>query len=250
MSAPAVREDLSRYALLSIVTALVTIALKMWAWRITGSVGLLSDAAESTVNVVAAVGAFVALKVVAKPADADHNFGHTKAEYFSAVGEGVMIVVAAAIILVSAAERLMHPRALESIGVGLLISAISGWCGMAFSLLLALRTGRWDLLVLGALVFGAFAYVFTGIFGWITVLLEDARWPGMWKTVLLFPLHLGIWWVLMLVALVYRNNTWHDIPHTVRLSLSEIEAEHHTGRLMPLNRPRRERPDPGPSQQE
>ncbi|HOQ52174.1 MAG TPA: glycosyltransferase family 2 protein [Micropruina sp.] len=134
--------------------------------------------------------------------------------------------------------------------VGLLISAISGWCGMAFSLLLALRTGRWDLLVLGALVFGAFAYVFTGIFGWITVLLEDARWPGMWKTVLLFPLHLGIWWVLMLVALVYRDNTWHDIPHTVRLSLSEIEAEHHTGRLMPLNRPRRERPDPGPSQQE
>ena len=74
-----------------------------------------------------------------------------------------------------------------------------------------------------------FAYVFTGLFGWLTILLEDARWPGMWKTVLLFPLHLGIWWVLMLVALFYRDATWHDIPHTVRLSLSEIEAEHHTG---------------------
>ena len=129
--------------------------------------------------------------------------------------------------------------------VGLLVSAISGWCGMAFSLLLAARTGQWGLLAISTLAFGAFAYLFTGIFGWITVLLEDARWPGRWKTVLLVPLHLFIWWILMLVALVYRDSTWHDIPHTVRLSLSEIEAEHHTGRLAPLPRPTpRERRDP------
>ena len=108
---------------------------------------------------------------------------------------------------------------------------------MVFGLLLAARTGRWDVLVLGTLAFGAFAYVFTGLFGWITALLEDARWPGRWKTLVLFPLHLFIWWLLMLVALVYRDSTWHDIPHTVRLSLSEIEAEHHTGRLTPLPRP-------------
>ena len=121
--------------------------------------------------------------------------------------------------------------------VGLVVSAVSGWAGMVFGLLLAARTGRWDVLVLGTLAFGAFAYVFTGLFGWITALLEDARWPGRWKTLVLFPLHLFIWWLLMLVALVYRDSTWHDIPHTVRLSLSEIEAEHHTGRLTPLPRP-------------
>lgn len=120
--APRVREDLSRYALLSIVTSLVVIGLKILAWRLTGSVGLLSDAAESSVNVVAAIAAFVALKVVAKPADHDHNFGHTKAEYFSAVLEGVMIVVAAVVILVSAVDRLFNPRELEQVGLGLAIS--------------------------------------------------------------------------------------------------------------------------------
>lgn len=128
-------------------------------------------------------------------------------------------------------------RALDGLiySVGLLVSAIAGWSGMVFGLMTAWRTGGWGTLVLVSAAFGAFSYVFTGIFGWITVLLEDARWPGRWKTLLLFPLHLGIWWVLMLVALFYRDSTWHDIPHTVRLSLSEIEAEHHTGRL-PLRR--------------
>ncbi len=119
---PRARQDLSRFALLSIATALVVIGLKIAAWRLTGSVGLLSDAAESSVNLVAAVAAFVALKVVAKPADEDHNFGHTKAEYFSAVLEGVMIVVAAAVILVSAVDRLLDPRDLEHVGPGLAIS--------------------------------------------------------------------------------------------------------------------------------
>ncbi|MCS3782011.1 cation diffusion facilitator family transporter [Tsukamurella ocularis] len=121
-AAPRAREDLSRFALLSIVTSLVVIGLKILAWRLTGSVGLLSDAAESSVNVVAAVAAFVALKVVAKPADHDHNFGHTKAEYFSAVLEGVMIVVAAVVILASAVDRLLNPQALEQVGLGLAIS--------------------------------------------------------------------------------------------------------------------------------
>ena len=126
--------------------------------------------------------------------------------------------------------------------VGLLVSAIAGWSGMAFSVVAAFRTGNWAGLVLISAAFGLFAYLFTLIFGWITVILENARWPGMWKTIVLFPIHLGIWWVLMLVALFYRDSTWHDIPHTVRLSLSEIEAEHHTGRL-PLRRPQGREPD-------
>lgn len=128
------RRDLSAFAVLSIVTAIVVIGLKLIAWRITGSVGLLSDALESLVNLVAAVGAFVALRVAAKPPDRGHNFGHTKAEYFSAVFEGVMIVVAAVAIIVTAVDRLVNPRELEEVGVGLAISigatvvnAVVGW---------------------------------------------------------------------------------------------------------------------------
>lgn len=74
--------DLSRFAYLSIVAAILTITLKVLAWRITGSVGLLSDAAESVVNLVAAIAMLVALKVAAMPADKNHHYGHTKAEYF------------------------------------------------------------------------------------------------------------------------------------------------------------------------
>src|SRR5690625_6530794 len=86
--------DLTRYAWLSIFTAIVTITLKTSAWALTGSVGLLSDAAESTVNLVAAVVALIALKVAARPASERFLYGRAKAEYFSAAVEGAMIFVA------------------------------------------------------------------------------------------------------------------------------------------------------------
>lgn len=117
--------DLSRFAWLSIAAALATIALKTVAWRITGSVGLLSDAAESVVNLVAAIAALVALKVAIRPADKNHNFGHAKAEYFSAGLEGAMIFVAAAVIMVSAFERFLHPQPLENVGIGLAVSVVA-----------------------------------------------------------------------------------------------------------------------------
>lgn len=135
------RGDLSRFALLSIAAAVVTIALKVTAWQITGSVGLLSDAAESAVNLVAAVGAFVALRVAARPADAGHNFGHTKAEYFSAVIEGVMIFVAAGAIIVTAIDRLINPAELEAVGPGLAISVGATVINGAVAVVL-LRAGR------------------------------------------------------------------------------------------------------------
>ena len=127
MSIPAARGrarpvDLTRFAWLSIAAALLTIALKTVAWQVTGSVGLLSDAAESLVNLVAAVVALVALTVAVRPADDTHHFGHSKAEYFSAAAEGMMIFVAAAVILFSAIQRFLHPRALENVGVGLAVS--------------------------------------------------------------------------------------------------------------------------------
>lgn len=117
--------DLTRYAWLSIAAAVATIALKTGAWAMTGSVGLLSDAAESTVNLVAAVVALIALRVAAQPATEQFLYGRAKAEYFSAAVEGAMIFVAAAIILVTSVERFIHPRPLENVGPALLISVVA-----------------------------------------------------------------------------------------------------------------------------
>jgi cation diffusion facilitator family transporter len=117
--------DLSKFAWLSIAAALLTIALKTVAWQITGSVGLLSDAAESLVNLVAAIVALVALKVAIRPADQNHHFGHSKAEYFSAATEGLMIFVAAAVILYTSVERFMNPRPLDNVGIGLAVSVVA-----------------------------------------------------------------------------------------------------------------------------
>ena len=130
MSIPAARAraqpvDLSRFAWLSIAAALITIALKTVAWQITGSVGLLSDAAESLVNLVAAIVALVALTVAIKPADKNHHFGHSKAEYFSAAAEGMMIFVAAAVILFSSIQRFRNPQGLENVGIGLAVSVVA-----------------------------------------------------------------------------------------------------------------------------
>lgn len=119
------KTDLTKYGWLAVATALVTIALKTGAWLVTGSVGLLADAAESVVNLVAAIVALIALKIAAKPADKNHHFGHTKAEYFSAAAEGIMIFVAAASIIVFAVERLINPRELEAIGIGVAISVVA-----------------------------------------------------------------------------------------------------------------------------
>ncbi|ANS79342.1 Cobalt-zinc-cadmium resistance protein [Serinicoccus hydrothermalis] len=118
-------EDLTRYAWLSIATAIATILLKGTAWWLTDSVGLLSDAAESSVNLVAAVVALVALRVAIKPPDRKHNFGHSKAEYFSAAVEGVMIFIAAAVILMASVRRFLDPSPLENVGIGLAIAILA-----------------------------------------------------------------------------------------------------------------------------
>src|SRR5690606_534797 len=114
-----------KYAWLAIATAVLTVLIKGSAWAITGSVGLLSDAAESLVNLVAAIVALVSLTIAARPADDDHHFGHGKAEYFSAALEGIMVFVAAASIIYLGIERLLAPRPLEAVGIGLAISAVA-----------------------------------------------------------------------------------------------------------------------------
>lgn len=113
------------YTLLSIAAAMLTIALKAGAYFLTGSVGLLSDAAESCVNLVAAIVATWAVTYAAKPPDEEHAFGHFKAEYFSSGVEGALILVAAGSIAIAAWDRLLHPQPLEQIGIGLALSLIA-----------------------------------------------------------------------------------------------------------------------------
>ena len=110
--------NLTRYAWLSIAAAVATIALKTIAYALTGSVGLFSDAIESIVNLVGAVMALSMLTVASRPADEDHSYGHSKAEYFSSGVEGTLILIAALSIAVAAGRRLLAPQPLEQIGVG------------------------------------------------------------------------------------------------------------------------------------
>jgi cation diffusion facilitator family transporter len=145
MTASVQRHPTARaYALLSIGAALITIALKFWAYQLTHSIGLLSDALESIVNLVAAIAAFGALSYAAKPPDANHAFGHSKVEYFSSGLEGLLILVAAGSIAVAASERLLHPRPIEQVGLGLGLSLVATVLngGVAWTLLKASRRLR------------------------------------------------------------------------------------------------------------
>ena len=132
------------YTLLSVGAAVLTILLKTAAYLLTGSVGLLSDAAESVVNLVAAIVATWAVTFAAKPPDDEHAYGHYKAEYFSSGVESVLILVAAGSIAVAAWSRLFAPQPLEQIGIGLALSfmatAING--ALAFVMLRASRRLR------------------------------------------------------------------------------------------------------------
>jgi cation diffusion facilitator family transporter len=109
----------------SVVVAIMTITLKTLAWWITDSVGLLSDAMESLVNLASAVFGLVMVTVAARPADAEHPYGHHKAEYFSSGFEGILIIVAAIGIIWTASHRIFDPQPIEQVGLGLALSIIS-----------------------------------------------------------------------------------------------------------------------------
>jgi len=130
-----------RYAWLSIVAAVVTIGLKLGAYYLTGSVGLFSDAAESVVNLVAAVAALSALTFASRPPDEEHAFGHNKAEYFSSGLESALIIIAAVWIGVTAWDRLLDPQPLENVGLGLSVTLAAAALNGGVALVL-LRAGR------------------------------------------------------------------------------------------------------------
>lgn len=133
--------NLTRFAWLSIAAAVVTIAMKTAAYLMTGSVGLLSDALESGVNLVAAIVALAMLVLASRPPDERFAYGYTKAEYFASGVEGALIFIAAVSICWTAVQRLLHPRELEQLGVGILISIVASGVNFGVARVL-LRAGR------------------------------------------------------------------------------------------------------------
>lgn len=127
---------LANYAWLSIAAALVTLGLKSLAWWLTGSVGLMSDAMESLVNLAAAVITLISVSVSVIPADDEHAYGHTKVEYFASGLEGALILLAAAGIGWSAIHRLMNPQILETVSLGLLVSVLASTINLVVGRLL------------------------------------------------------------------------------------------------------------------
>jgi len=141
MSDAAIPRALVAYAWISIAAALATICLKGAAYWLTGSVGLLSDALESLVNLAGALMALTMIKIAARPPDEEHAYGYTKAEYFSSGFEGGMIFLAAIAIGVAAMQRLLSPHALEQLGVGMAVSAAATAVNLVVGQLL-IRVGR------------------------------------------------------------------------------------------------------------
>ena len=135
------RAALTRFAWISIGASILTIALKSSAYLMTNSVGFLSDAVESLVNLVAGVMALAMLTVAALPPDDSHAYGHSKAEYFSSTTEGILILVAAGGIIITAVNRFLNPQPLEQLGVGLVVSAVASGINFAASRIL-LKAGR------------------------------------------------------------------------------------------------------------
>lgn len=134
-------KSLKKFLYLSIVAAILTILLKYIAYKLTGSVGLLSDAIESCVNLAAAIIALIMITIAEKPADEGHAFGHSKAEYFSSAIEGGMIILAAFSIIWSAVPRIIEPQPIENVGLGLLVSVGASLINLGVGLVL-IHQGR------------------------------------------------------------------------------------------------------------
>lgn len=194
----------------SLLVGIAVLGLKLLAWWMTGSVALLSDALESTVNLATAFAALVAIRVAARPADSTHNFGHHKAEYFSAVLEGVMIIVAALFILREAYQGFLAPRALEAPIEGLLVNLAAT----------ALNAGWAWVLVRRGTALKSPALVADGRHLWTDVLTSAGVAVGV-----LLALVTG-WWMLdpLMAVLVAVNILWSG-SRVVKESLSGLMDE-------------------------
>lgn len=187
-----IRSRVQRAMLVSVAAALATMALKFLAWNMTGSVGLLSDALESLVNLAAAVLGFILLGLAARPADDDHPFGHEKAEYFASGAEGMMILIAALTIAWQAIQGFMAPHPLAQLDTGLLL-ALTATGVNALAAIWLLRVARAE----GSLAVEADArHLLTDVWTSLGLLLA----LGL---LLLFP---SAWWLDPLIALAVAVN--------------------------------------------
>ncbi|MDD3312376.1 cation diffusion facilitator family transporter, partial [Pseudodesulfovibrio sp.] len=139
-----------RYAIYSVAASVTTLVLKFGAWHATGSVGLLSDALESIVNLTAGVLALTAITIALRPADQDHRYGHGKAEYFSSGIEGVLIILAALGIAYAAFQRFLHPAPLTHLGPGLILALVSSVINYGTAKVMLRAAKRFDSITLEA----------------------------------------------------------------------------------------------------
>jgi cation diffusion facilitator family transporter len=166
-----IHTDLTRFAWLSIGAALATLLLKLVAWKLTSSVGLLSDAIESFVNLGGATMALLMLRVAARPPDAGHAYGHGKAEYFSSLLEGGLVLVAGAAIFMVAIPKLMHPQPLQQAPLGLMVSAAASAINLVVARILLGAARRYRSIALEADGHHLMADVWTsaGVIGGVAV---------------------------------------------------------------------------------
>jgi len=168
-----------RYAIYSIAASLLTLALKFSAWYATDSVGLLSDALESIVNLTAGMLALTAITIAMRPADADHRYGHGKAEYFSSGIEGVLIILAALGIGHAAFMRFLHPTELSNLGPGLILALVSSLINYATARIMLRAAKRFDSITLEADARHLLTDVWTSV-GLVAGLAILLLWPE-WK---------------------------------------------------------------------
>lgn len=199
-----------KLAIGSILIGVAVLGLKVFSWWITGSVALLSDALESTVNLATAFAALIAIQVAARPADANHPFGHHKAEYFSAVLEGVMIIIAALFILREAYDGFLSPRVMDAPVEGLLVNAAATAINGIWAFVLVRQGRRLKSPALAA----------DGKHLWTDVVTSAGVAVGV-----LLAVVTG-WWILdpLMAGLVAVNILWSG-SHVVKESLSGLMDE-------------------------
>ncbi len=191
------RSHLTRFALLSIAAAIATITLKTLAWYVTGSVGLLSDALESIVNLVAAMATLWMLMLSARPPDERYAYGYSKAEYFASAFEGALILVAAAAISWAAVDRLLHPQPIEQVSVGLVVSIVATGINFVVARLLARSAKRYRSIALEADAQHLMTDVWTSV-GVVIAVIAVALTGWLWLDPLIaFAVALNIVWTGM-----------------------------------------------------
>jgi cation diffusion facilitator family transporter len=217
------------YASLSIGTAIVIIGLKFTAFWVTGSVGLLSDAVESIANLIAAGVALWALTLAARPPDAGHPFGHSKAEYFSSALEGILILVAAGGIAVTAGGRLFNPEPLEQVGLGLGFSVVSTVINATVAWILLRASRRLRSITLRADAYHLLTDVWTSIGVLVGILVvELTDWLILDPIVALLVAANIVWTGIQLIQETGSSLLDAALPNDVQEAIAMVLTEYKT----------------------